>query len=617
MKKLLFIFSFIFIFLIIPFIFKVYAARLTPIQDIMSNNTVSAVSNNNLIFTANGGLPSDASVTIIFPSGFSNINVSTATSNLTGSTFSLSGNTVTLSTTNVSESPGYQVNINNIYATNPSSISSSTVQYIINVSDSAGDSAGIGVVITSYSSYGSGPSGDQYQQTITINNTNTVALTNYQIELTLNTASLISAGQMQSDCADIRFTDSSGIILPYWIESGCNTTTTQIWVNVNNIAASSNTLIYLYYGSPSANIGENPYNTFNYFDPGNLLSSWTTVGSAGQNTNIGDPAPSYYANSSNGDYMYKNIQLLPGEEITFNGETTASGDFFFMTNSSGLGQMYSFGTNSGEFGFATTNSWTSWNGPSGTSPIVANTWYKFQVIVNSAGTQASLYYKATTGDSPTINGTLVGTYNITNNGGYIGLVGAGAGGSNITYWNNIIVNQYNSINPTVTIGTTVTELQNNQVELSLNVSPYIIFGVSSNTVNLGLLSFSYITSQSNYLSLSTNAEDGANISVEDEYSGLYSSLDSYTIPSSTQTLSVGSQGYGINASSSAINIQYPYNSSGDSVGGLTSSQNVELASSNNIVQNANINLNYLSSVSVSTPAEVYIDNITYIASGNF
>ena len=202
MKKLLFIFSFIFIFLIIPFIFKVYAARLTPIQDIMSNNTVSAVSNNNLIFTANGGLPSDASVTIIFPSGFSNINVSTATSNLTGSTFSLSGNTVTLSTTNVSESPGYQVNINNIYATNPSSISSSTVQYIINVSDSAGDSAGIGVVITSYSSYGSGPSGDQYQQTITINNTNTVALTNYQIELTLNTASLISAGQMQSDCAD-------------------------------------------------------------------------------------------------------------------------------------------------------------------------------------------------------------------------------------------------------------------------------------------------------------------------------------------------------------------------------------------------------------------------------
>ena len=617
MKKILYILSFLILFIAIPLIFKVYAARLTPIQDIMSNNTVSNMSNNNFVFSANGGLPTDASVTITFPSGFTNINTTSATSNLSGSSFAVSGNTITLSTTTASESPGYNVNINHIYANNPSSSSSSSNQYIINISDSAGDSAGVGVVIIPYSQYGSGPAGDQYQQTITIDNTNTSALTNYQIEVTLNTASLISAGQMQSDCADIRFTNSSGTLLPYWIEGGCNTTSTQIWVNVNSLAASSNTIIYLYYGSSSANIGESPTNTFNYFDQGNLLSSWSIVGSAGQNTSTGDTAPSYYANSANGDYMYKNIQLLPGEEVTFNGNTTALGDFYFLTNSSGKGQMYRFGIHSGWFGFATTNSWTSWGAPGGTSPISANTWYKFQIVVNAAGTQASLYYKATTGYSPSLNGTLVGTYTITNNGGYIGLVGDGDNGGNITYWDNIIVNQYAATAPTVTLGTTVTNLQNNQVELSLNVSPYIILGVSSNAINLGLISYINPTSQTNTLTLSTNAQNGANITVEDQYAGLYSSADSYTIPSNTETLVSGSQGFGINAASSSMTVEYPYNSTGNTIGGLSSSQNIGLASSNNTIQNANITVNYIASASSTTPTGVYSDNITYIASGNF
>ncbi|MHB8362555.1 MAG: beta strand repeat-containing protein [Patescibacteria group bacterium] len=220
-----------------------------------------------------------------------------------------------------------------------------------------------------------------------------------------------------------------------------------------SIAGSANTTIFFYYDDPTATTQSDGSTTFNYFDQGNSLSNWTTAGSAGQNTTTGNPAPSYYANSSNGDYMYNNASLTPGEVITFNGNTTALGDFFFLTNSTGAGQMYRFGINSGWFGFATTNSWTSWGAPSGTSPISANTWYKFQIVITSSST-ASLYYKSTTGDSPSVNGTLVGTYTITDKGGYMGFVGDGASSTDISYLDNIIVRQYSSPEPTVAVDST-------------------------------------------------------------------------------------------------------------------------------------------------------------------
>jgi hypothetical protein len=58
---------------------------------------------------------------------------------------------------------------------------------------------------------------------------------------------------MRSDCGDIRFTDSDGQTqLNYWIESGCNTSSTKIWVKVPSIPANSTKTIYVYYGNSSA-----------------------------------------------------------------------------------------------------------------------------------------------------------------------------------------------------------------------------------------------------------------------------------------------------------------------------------------------------------------------------
>jgi len=77
-------------------------------------------------------------------------------------------------------------------------------------------------------------------------------LEDYTVNLKIDTASLISAGKMNPDCSDIRFTDVYGTKLFYWIESGCNTQDTSIWIRVPFIPGNGNVTIYMYYGNPNA-----------------------------------------------------------------------------------------------------------------------------------------------------------------------------------------------------------------------------------------------------------------------------------------------------------------------------------------------------------------------------
>jgi len=110
--------------------------------------------------------------------------------------------------------------------------------------------------------------GGTYRKPITIDNTNNAnTLSNYQVLVTLDTASLISAGKMRSDCGDVRFKDSDAQTqLSYWIESGCNSANTRIWVKVPTIPASSTKTIYVYYGNPSATSQSNGSSTFLAFN---------------------------------------------------------------------------------------------------------------------------------------------------------------------------------------------------------------------------------------------------------------------------------------------------------------------------------------------------------------
>jgi hypothetical protein len=114
--------------------------------------------------------------------------------------------------------------------------------------------------------------GWSYRRPITISSAQ--SLSNYQILVQVDTASLVSAGKMRSDGGDIRFTDSDGAtLLSYWIEPGTvNTASTKIWVKVPSIPAGTKT-IYMYYGNPSATSQSNSAAVF-----GKSISSRFTAG---------------------------------------------------------------------------------------------------------------------------------------------------------------------------------------------------------------------------------------------------------------------------------------------------------------------------------------------------
>lgn len=104
-----------------------------------------------------------------------------------------------------------------------------------------------------------------YRKSIPVTYTGSENLTEYQVLIDgLDTATLVTNKQLQSDCDDLRFTNSTGTTLPYFIVGAtCNTTDTEIFVKTDKIPASSIT-IFMYYGNPLANAGHDEVATFSY-----------------------------------------------------------------------------------------------------------------------------------------------------------------------------------------------------------------------------------------------------------------------------------------------------------------------------------------------------------------
>lgn len=99
------------------------------------------------------------------------------------------------------------------------------------------------------------------KRAIVISNTGAL-LTDVPLQLQLN-ASNFSFSRVESNGWDIRFTDSSDNLIPYFVQSwDYSGETAVIWVNIAELAASSNTVIYLYYESPGATSASNAGTTF-------------------------------------------------------------------------------------------------------------------------------------------------------------------------------------------------------------------------------------------------------------------------------------------------------------------------------------------------------------------
>lgn len=120
----------------------------------------------------------------------------------------------------------------------------------------------------------------EYRKPINVTEQSGNDLNNFQVELSLDTATPISEGKMQSDCADLRFVES-GSEIDYWIESGCDTATTQVWIEISSLKAGNKQKIYMYYGNSSASAGSDGDATFNYFENFESYSDWSDMQNAG------------------------------------------------------------------------------------------------------------------------------------------------------------------------------------------------------------------------------------------------------------------------------------------------------------------------------------------------
>jgi hypothetical protein len=81
----------------------------------------------------------------------------------------------------------------------------------------------------------------------------TVTATNSKVKLDIDTAALITAGKIQADCGDSRFTTQNGELLRYYLDAAggaCNTNSTDYYVLIPTI--DNPTVIYHYYGNASA-----------------------------------------------------------------------------------------------------------------------------------------------------------------------------------------------------------------------------------------------------------------------------------------------------------------------------------------------------------------------------
>ena len=128
-------------------------------------------------------------------------------------------------------------------------------------------------------------SGWSYRKSITLSRASG-AVSNYQMKLLVGETSgatgenVDCGGHIQSDFDDLRFTNSNGDLLDYWIESITGTTPNQlttVWIKFDSIGTGTTTF-YMFYGKADASSVSNGANTFIVFDNFERGSNGDTVG---------------------------------------------------------------------------------------------------------------------------------------------------------------------------------------------------------------------------------------------------------------------------------------------------------------------------------------------------
>lgn len=142
-----------------------------------------------------------------------------------------------------------------------------------------------------------------YNRTITINNPSGGTLTNTAVPIILDTASLITATKMKSDCGDIRLEETDGeTALSYWIED-CNSNDTIVWVLVPNIPIAGKD-IRMTYGNSSLTSQSSLANVFPTL--ASNTEFWIRANEGTDATNNADPVTTWNDQSGNGNTITTN-----------------------------------------------------------------------------------------------------------------------------------------------------------------------------------------------------------------------------------------------------------------------------------------------------------------------
>lgn len=92
-------------------------------------------------------------------------------------------------------------------------------------------------------------------------------LENFQVKINLDTEELISSSTLKDGCSDIRFLSSKNSNqYDYWVENGCNSNSTSIWVEVPEIKSAQTKKFYVYFNNPNASSNSSAEDTMFIYD---------------------------------------------------------------------------------------------------------------------------------------------------------------------------------------------------------------------------------------------------------------------------------------------------------------------------------------------------------------
>lgn len=175
----------------------------------------------------------------------------------------------------------------------------------------------------------------------------------------VDTAALVTAGKLRSDCNDLVFVNETGDEVAYEFESyydgtyGCNAANTVIWINPNLVKTDNSTKVSMYYGNAGETSEHN--NTVGVWNV-SYLGRWHLSDadqSIAKDSTSNNKNFTLYTNPTNSQYAGKF-----GNAIYFNGTTGSYGrlnDITFQTiGTSGVSSTieFWFKTNSTNFGTA-------------------------------------------------------------------------------------------------------------------------------------------------------------------------------------------------------------------------------------------------------------------------